>query len=87
MSFHPSVHSFGGYGNEAAEGAAEPAADKAEKKRKRIARRRKKALKKAKRQAIIIPVAVGGSLLLLGLLGFGARAMLQKKASKKKAAQ
>ena len=84
MSFHPSVHSFGGYGNEAAEGAAEPADDKAEKKRKRIARQRKKALEKAKRQAIVIPVAVGGGLLLFGLIGFGVRSMMR---SKTKAAQ
>jgi hypothetical protein len=94
MNFRPSTYSFSGYGNtepkeviDSAKESAKEVVDKAERKRKRIAKRRKKALQKAKRQAIVIPVAVGGSLLLLGLIGFGVRAMMKKKTSKAKGAK
>tara|TARA_R110000751_G_scaffold242845_1_gene343106 strand:- start:3254 stop:3505 length:252 start_codon:yes stop_codon:yes gene_type:complete len=83
MLFQPSAYSLAEYGTLPEEAAKSAAA--AGKIAKRVAARRRRALKKARKMAIIVPVAVGGSLLFVGLMVLGFKSF-KKKSAKRRAA-
>ena len=85
MQFQPSAYSLVPFGDPEATSDA-PAGKKAltpeQRKARRLRRKRKKALAEAKRRAILVPAAIGGGILLLGLAAAVWRASTRKPAAR-----